>query len=108
MYQFLTLIGPGALSFLTIHFFIKDKEVALIDGIAQILVLSLVNNIVTVWFLIQFSKDVLILNEDGTSYVQYGPLDVIFLMLVSVLVSLVIIIIKKRVALSIRVEDKNE
>jgi len=108
MYQFLALIGPGALSFLIIQHFMKDKDISLIHGIAQIMSLSLINNVIALLALMSFSKTTLIFNEDGTSYVQYGPVDIVFLMVIAMLLSFVIVIIRNHIAMDIKVEDKNE
>lgn len=108
MYQFLVLIGPGAFSFLLVQFLMKDKEVSLINGIAQILTFSLINNVITVLALIQLSKVALVLNEDGTSYVQYGPVDIVFSMIVATLLSFAVVIIRKHVTMKIKIEGENE
>lgn len=108
MYQFLTLIGPGAFSFVIIQCLMKDKELSFINGLAQIITLSMINYVITVLTLINLSKNVIILNEDGTSYIQYGPVDAIFSMFVAVLLSLIVVVIKKYVAVRVKVEGEDE
>ena len=93
MYQFLTLIGPGALSFLIIQFFVKEQKTSLISEGAQITALSLINNLITWLVLMPFSKAVLVYNEEGTSYVQYGPVELVLLIIISVVISFIIVII---------------
>ena len=59
MYQFLSLIGPGALSYLIIQFFMGEKNISFIEGIAQIISLSLINNLAVWLILMPFSKTLL-------------------------------------------------
>ena len=108
MYQFLSLIGPGAMSFLIIQFFMSEKNISFIEGIAQIISLSLINNLAAWLILMPFSKTVLVFNENGTSYVQYGPVELVLLMVITVIVSIGIVIIKKHVTIDIKVEETNE
>lgn len=108
MYQFLILIGPGAFSFVIIQFLMKNKELSFLDGLAQIITLSMVNYVITVLTLINLSKNVIIMNENGTSYVQYGPVDVIFAMFVAVILSLIVVVIKKYITVRIKVEGEDE
>lgn len=108
MYQFLYLFGSGAISFVVICFLEKIEEISFIKGFTQVMALSLINNAVTMFALMPFSKVVLKLNEDGTSFVQYGPVAVIFSIIVAILISLVVIVIKNYVKVEINVEEKNE
>lgn len=105
MYQFLYLVGPGALSFVLVQFFMKDSSASFISGIAQIIAFSIVNNAIALSLLIPFSKVILILNEDGTSYVQYGTIAILVSLLIAVLLSLVVVMLKKHVSINIRVEE---
>lgn len=108
MFQFLYIIGPAAITYLTIHHILNKDAASYFIGVIEVISYAALDAAVTTVILLPLNRVLIVNIASGIKDLQYGGTAFIFSLIVGVVMGVVISIIRKYLELSIEIESQNK